>query len=90
VAAVRMGQPVPERAWSAPGHCGMAALELARAGRTDQLPRLLEASVRGPSALDRIAALHAAMQLEPPGRWPEGPARSRAEAVVQVLGSGTR
>jgi len=90
VAAVRTGQPVPEQAWSTPGHCGMAALELARAGRTDQLHELLELSVDGPSALDRIVALHAAMQLEAPASWPEGLAKERALAVVQELGSGTR
>lgn len=90
VGCLRQGNPAPPAAWELPGHAGMAALELGRAGRTDQLGHLLEASVSGPSALDRIAALHAAMWLEDPETWPEGLARERGLALRYELEVGSR
>lgn len=90
VASVRRGGQVPAETWQRAGFCGMAALELARAGRVEALDSLLEAAVSGPTAMDRIAALHAAMSLEEPDTWPEGPARERALAVRYELESGSR
>jgi hypothetical protein len=92
VAAIRRGTEPPAVTWEQTGFCGMAALELARAGRKDQLDALLHASVHGPSAMDRLAALYAAALLVPADRWPAGAARERAAQVglVQGAAAGSR
>jgi hypothetical protein len=90
VGSLRQGGQAPPAAWEQPGHAGMAALELGRAGRTEALDRLLEAAVSGPSALDRLAALHAALWLVQPESWPAGPARERGLALRYELEAGSR
>jgi hypothetical protein len=56
------GSPTPEE-WQMRGVAGMAALELARAGRRDSVPVLLARAENAPSRTDRIACLWAARQL---------------------------
>ena len=56
------GSPTPEE-WQMRGVAGMAALELARAGRVDSIPVLLARAETAPSRADRIACLWAARQL---------------------------
>jgi hypothetical protein len=90
VGALRRGEAPPDDALSRAGYCGMTALELGRAGRVDQLEWLLEASERCPSALDRLAALHAALWLVQPESWPAGPARERGLALRYELEAGSR
>ncbi len=90
VGAIRRGQAVSPYVWDRTGACGMAALELARAGQGDQLEPILRAAVHGPTAMDRLAALHAAMRLAPPSDWPPSEARERGMALDYELGAGTR
>lgn len=81
IAAVRRGEDLAPSVWSTPGHCGMAALELGRRGRVEDLEILLRASIEGPTATDRLASLYAARRLAPVSQWPPGPARERALRV---------
>ncbi|MFH1465423.1 MAG: hypothetical protein ABIO70_13630 [Pseudomonadota bacterium] len=87
VGIIRRGGEPPADAWERVGFCGMAALELARARRVDQLEALLHAAVHGPAAMDRLAALYAAAALRPPSTWPRGPARNRAERLGLLQGA---
>lgn len=87
IGIIRQGGEPPAAAWERVGFCGMAALELARAGRVDQLDALLNGAIHGPAAMDRLAALYAAAALRPPGTWPQGPARNRAERLELLQGA---
>ncbi len=78
IVQVRRGEALDPSVWSTPGACGMAALELGRRGNAGDLDLLLRASIEGPTATDRLAALYAARRLAPVSSWPEGPARERA------------
>ncbi len=80
-AAIRRGEPVPPDTWSTAGLSGLAALEVARAGRTGDLDAVLELAVSGPTSSDRLAGLWAAMALAPPERWEAPEARARAEVL---------
>ena len=84
VARVRRQEPLPPEVWQTPGLCGMAALELARAGRG--LDEILDAAVHGPTESDRLAALHAALRLADPESWEPGEARERATRLAEVAG----
>jgi hypothetical protein len=75
---IRRGGEPPAEVWNSVGACGLASLELARMGRIDLLDPILRAAIEGPSATDRMAALHAARTLVHPRGWPQGPARERA------------
>jgi hypothetical protein len=90
VGDIRRGEPVPDRVWERAGFCGMAALELGRAGDEGALPALLRAAEDGPTAMDRLAALYGAASLVDAASWPEGPARERATALGWVQGAGSR
>lgn len=79
--AVRRGEAIDPAWWQQPGVAGMLALELGRAGRTDQLDALVEASVTGPTGSDRMAALWAAGCVAPVEDWNHPQAQERARAV---------
>lgn len=79
--AARSGDTVDAAWWNEPGIAGMLALELGRAGRTDQLPDLVEASVSGPTGADRMAALWGARRLAPVELWAHPEAEARARAI---------
>jgi hypothetical protein len=79
--AVRSGDAIQSAWWDEPGIAGMLALELGRAGRTDQLAALVEASVSGPTGADRMAALWAARRVAPVDEWAHPEAQARARAI---------
>jgi len=84
-ARLRAGEAVPGDTWQQPGLAGLAALELARAGRTDALDGLLTLAAEGPTGLDRVAGLYALARLEAEGRVadlpPDHPGTVRLRAL---------
>ncbi len=85
IAELRRGAPVPDEAWNRVGHAGLAALELARAGRTEAVPQLLTLASDGPSGLDRVAGLYALARLQAQGHAPAIPAGHPAAARLAKL-----
>jgi hypothetical protein len=90
VGAIRLGEVPRDIPWAQAGRCGMAALELARAGRIEALPEILAAAATGPTPMDRLATLWAAATLSDPATWPAGAARARARTLDLAQGVAAR
>ena len=60
---IRRGEEVDPAVLAQPGLAGLAALEWGKRGDPGRIPQLLQLSVHGPAAPDRLAALYAALRL---------------------------
>ncbi len=81
VAGIRAGEAIDPATWKKPGLSGLAALEVGRAGRLEDLDAVLALSVTGPTPADRLAGLWAGLLLAPPETWANSEARDRATAL---------
>ncbi|MCP4804964.1 MAG: hypothetical protein GY913_16870 [Proteobacteria bacterium] len=63
-ARIRRGDPISADLADQPGVAGLAALELARAGRDEALPLVERVAVYGPTSSDRLAGLYALERLQ--------------------------
>lgn len=87
-AQIQRGVAVDLSVWQRPGLAGLAALEQGAYGDPVAIPALLDQSLSGPTAADRMAALYAALRLGEglTGLPAQHPAVVRARAIVDAGG----